>query len=461
MQTLIISAIAKGFLAVQNIQGNLVLALSELLNRSGSSHWMFAGTAIRMSQIMRLNKEYHETATQMEQEIRRRTFWACTMLDRLLAFVLTKPLGISMESTAVFLPGSDAALTYQDASRGLTLSTLASFAGLSSDVGILPYFVKTTVLWGNICAFYICHKRFADPAAPTDPNSSFFKNHYELCQWESALPRKMAWTAQNYEIHSANGNGCTFVSMHFLIRSSHCVAHQTYLPHLDGTSVILDGVDAAGWPLLFREPDLISTCVTNALMVGKMLSQLMKAGGQSLDHLRSVWVAASLMSVACTFMWLLYANDAEFSVPENKANAEKYLDLTRQLFSSWNSDHSLVQAWITTIDDMHVIYRAAYLGQTPDEWERFEASRTVDCEGNDHPGEHDGSTNGFRPRPGDGFVPISTARDMYSALRLIMGDSTVPRPLARSVWMCFALGWPLWLGDLTEAGEALDTDVAQ
>ncbi|KAK7225232.1 hypothetical protein V2G26_013235 [Clonostachys chloroleuca] len=414
--------------SVVNIQANLVLALSELLNRSGSSHWMLAGTAIRMAQIMRLNKEYHERTSEREQEIRRRTFWACVMIDRLFGFILTKPLAIFMDSTAVYLPSSEAGLLYEEASRGLTLSALESFSGLSSDVGILPYFVKTVVLWGDHCIFYICNKRFIDPLPPTDSNSAFFKSHYALCNWETALPASMRWTARNYEIQSSIGNGHTFVAMHFLIRSSHCVAHQTYLPHLDGTTIILDSTDAAGWSLLFREPTLASTCVENALLVGKMLTDLYGAGGISVQHLQSAWVAASLLSVASTFMWILYANDAEFSTEQNKSAVEGYLELIQRLLVSWKSDHRLVRAWIKTIDDMHSIYRAAYLGQVP-----VESDENLDSSENE---TLDVSAE-FRPQSGDGFVPLSTARDIHSVLRLIMGDSTANRPMARSVWMLF------------------------
>ncbi|RSL77948.1 hypothetical protein CEP51_008632 [Fusarium floridanum] len=47
--------------SVAHIQGYLVLAVAELLAGSGSRHWMYAGTAIRMAQIMRLNKDYHQS----------------------------------------------------------------------------------------------------------------------------------------------------------------------------------------------------------------------------------------------------------------------------------------------------------------------------------------------------------------------------------------------------------------
>lgn len=116
-------------LVLLNIQANLILALSELLSDNGSSHWMYAGTAIRMAQIMRLNKEYHSSHPEQEREIRRRTFWACLQIDRLLAFSLVKPRTLSLRNVNISLPGNDISLAYGEKTRGVTLDTLATFDG--------------------------------------------------------------------------------------------------------------------------------------------------------------------------------------------------------------------------------------------------------------------------------------------------------------------------------------------
>lgn len=152
--------------SVANIQGNLVLAVSELVSK-GSSPWMYAGTVIRMAQMMRLNKEYHQSHPLREQEMRRRTFWACFFMDRLLAYFLTKP---------ATLPGTDAALTYEEPSRGLTLASIGGFGGFPSEA--------------------------------------------------------------SYARHAGLGHGRAFAAMHLLLRSALCTAHQAYLPQLDGSSLL-------------------------------------------------------------------------------------------------------------------------------------------------------------------------------------------------------------------------------
>src|SRR5699024_7868040 len=95
---------------VSNIQGNLILAQAELLSNSGSRHWLFAGTAIRMAEVMRLNKDFHQKHSPKDQEIRRRTFWACLLFDRALAYFLAKHRAVNLENVDIPVPDSDLSL---------------------------------------------------------------------------------------------------------------------------------------------------------------------------------------------------------------------------------------------------------------------------------------------------------------------------------------------------------------
>jgi Fungal specific transcription factor domain len=95
---------------VQNVQTLLLLALHDFGAKKGHKAWMFAGMAIRMASALRLNREvdgdaigrestsagaeikdtfrYNDPRTSpkegvswIEREIRRRTFWACFIMD--------------------------------------------------------------------------------------------------------------------------------------------------------------------------------------------------------------------------------------------------------------------------------------------------------------------------------------------------------------------------------------------
>lgn len=419
-----------------------MLALSELLDNAGSSHWMYAGTAIRMAQVMRLNQDYHQTHSLKDQEIRRRTFWACLMADKLLAYFLTKPCTMSLVNVAVALPSTDASLAYQETTRGLTLSNLSSFSGYPSEIGILPYFIKTITLWSDIVDINVCHSRFvAKTLPPTDPASSFFQRHQDMQDWEAALPTGFIWNRQNHANHSGLGQGREFVAMHVLIRSSFCVAHQAYLPQLDGSSVLIDIVDAVGWSLLHREPALLAKCVTNALSVGKMLSKLMAESVKIVAELQSVWVASALLSVSNVFLWLQYANDPDYADEDTVESARRYFSLVTSLLLSWTSSWKAARQWLKALKGMEAMYRAAYLGQIEEEEFVLDnpGAGTSASEGEDE--QEAGVTPSFRPRAGDGYPPLAAIPNLYASLRFLASDTSAEPKRLQSVWMRFASGW--------------------
>lgn len=398
---------------------------------------MYAGTAIRMAQIMRLNKEYHQSHSLKEQEIRRRTLWACIMFDKLLAYFLAKPQTISMANVSIALPGTDASLAYQEATRGLTLENLPFFVEYPSEIGILPYFIKTLSLWSEIVDFNVCNRRFVDKLPPTDITSSFSQRHQNMEGWEASLPPSLQWTPQNYANHASLGQGRDFVAMHFLIRSAFCVAHQSYLPQLDGFSILLDAVDAAGLSLLHREPVLISTCVSNSLALGAATEEMFYSCEKARSHLRSTWVAAALLTASNTYMWIQYANDPEYSSAEVVDQARRLFDLVLTLVTEWAAEWKSARVWLQTLKAMQAMYRAAYLGEM-DEPSLDQPSRPAS------PSEEEGRETAapFRPKPGDGYPSLDNISHLLASLRFLTNDTSADPKLLHSVWKRFANGWP-------------------
>ncbi|RMJ19675.1 hypothetical protein CDV36_000658 [Fusarium kuroshium] len=414
--------------SVAHIQGYLVLAVAELLAGSGSRHWMYAGTAIRMAQIMRLNKDYHQRYGPREQEIRRRTYWACLLLDRALASLLCKPHCLSEVNIGIALPSTDTSLAYQEGSRGLTLEGIQSFAGYPSEIGLAPYFIRTVYLWSKLADFNVCCRRNLDKHPPTDTQSLFFQLTSTLQDWLSSMGPSLQWSIQNYHNHCDLGQGLCFVSMHMLLRSSLCVAHQAYLPQLDGFTVLCERMDAAGWSYFHRENCLIETCVSNAMAIGEMLIAILESDRPGQSALQSIWVAASILSAVNTFLWVIYAGDETFSAEETVNLAKSYLETIRHIFVSWQHDWKVAKRWLSSLNAMQAMYRAAYLGDLAQE-------PTADSS------EEELSPD-FRPEPGDGFPSVVDLPDLYASLRLVACDSSAMPMDVGTVWLQLSTGWP-------------------
>lgn len=444
--------------AVVNIQANLILGYSELLGDAGSSHWLYSGTAIRMAQLMRLNREFHQRSTLKEQEIRRRTFWACVLFDRSIAFYMAKPRSLYEMQISTALPISETSLAYGEATKGLTLNNLAAgvggFMGRVSDTGLMPFYIKTLVIWSAVADIKVCGGRFFEKAAPTHPASRFHQRHHRLREWVAALPSSLAWSRENYELHNTVGQGGVFVTMHFLIHSAFCVAHQLYLPQSNASSLLTaEKVDACGWSLLQREPTFINSCVTNALAVGEIATMLWERGGETgVAQLQSVWVAAAMLSAAPTFLWLQFASDLEAFQDEHRTRAQAYLELFVTIMSTWQDRWAVARPWRDTLRIWIAVYRLVYLGEPVNiNLEAGEPQNSADAQ--DAPFTDQHLRSEYRPEPGDGLCPIppndgthaGPMRDasyLNNTLRLNVIDEAAKRALLHGMWLQLANGWP-------------------
>ncbi|KAM0554916.1 hypothetical protein ACHAPJ_006652 [Fusarium lateritium] len=418
---------------VSHIQGNLILAQAELLSSSGSRHWLFTGTAIRMAEIMRLNKDFHHKHSFKEQEIRRRTLWACLLFDRALAYFLAKHRTIDLDNVGIPVPGTDVSLMHQEETRGLNLADIASYPR-PSDLGLNAFLIKTVCLWSDLADFTVYSRRNQDKFPPTDPQNTLYVRYSALQAWTNSLHPSLCWSTSNFRDQCALGKGQVFVAMHFLLGSAACIAHQCYLPHLALYTQVCDVVDGAGWSYLQREQSLIDICVSNALKVGAMLSRLMcseNGDNSGRASLQTTWVAASVLVVANTFLWLQYAQDESYSSEEIQEEAKAYLQLIEKLVSSWVPQWKAARQWLTALNVMQSLYKAAYLG---------EIHESMMSPGSVHP--DDDSADDFRPQPGDGYPSVISLPHLQASIKFATGDTSARSIDIQSIWLQLSGGWP-------------------
>ncbi|KAM5362081.1 hypothetical protein ACJZ2D_012748 [Fusarium nematophilum] len=308
---------------------------------------------------------------------------------------------------------------------------LQSFSGYPSEIGLAPYFIRTVYLWSNLADFNVCRRRNLDKFPPTDPRSLFFQLTSTLQDWLSSLAPSLQWSIQNYHNHCDLGQGAGFVSMHMLLRSSLCVAHQAYLPQLDGFTVLCERIDAAGWSYLHRENCLIETCVLNAMAIGEMLVTILESNRGGQVAVQSIWVAVSILSAANTFLWVIYAGDEAFSAEDIVNLAKSYLETISRIFTSWQGHWKAAKRWLSTLNAMQAMYRAAYLGDL--------AQEPVTDVSNSS--EEDMSRD-FRPEPGNGYPSLVDLPDLHASLHLVSCDSSAMPMDVRTVWLQLSAGWP-------------------
>jgi len=97
---------------VSNVQALVFLSMYEYGAARGPRAWMFGGMAVRQAQELGLNREdssplFHLKGDWVMRETRRRTFWACFMLDVLASSSSGRPRMMDERDCEVLLPSED------------------------------------------------------------------------------------------------------------------------------------------------------------------------------------------------------------------------------------------------------------------------------------------------------------------------------------------------------------------
>ncbi|WVR08413.1 hypothetical protein IAU60_005468 [Kwoniella sp. DSM 27419] len=90
-----------------NIQGLLLLAIYSLRDSKGPSVWYLSGVTLRLCIGMGLHRSAARSMrnlTKYEVEMRKRVFWSCYTVDRMISLLLGRPPGISDDDFDVDLP---------------------------------------------------------------------------------------------------------------------------------------------------------------------------------------------------------------------------------------------------------------------------------------------------------------------------------------------------------------------
>lgn len=326
---------------VFTIQAFLVLAVRELIAWNDFKAWMHAGTALRMAHALQLGVEldadqpspFPHTRKQIgprQRETRRRTFWACFVVDRLISytchhrFYIELPSVISkgVSSSVVYgtrgggedvrLPCAENAFAYGENDPGPWLN---EFMGGQtpqhlqqlSRMSVTPFYLCMLRLWGDMALLHAMGGRRRTPYAPTDPAGPFAETNQAIADFATqVVPPAMHWSAANYRLHRLTGQAQTFVQFNFLLHHARCVMHHEYLPQLDmqyyssplepdgsisggggdldmGLGLGLDyrslmASDAAGLPPDYSNKPLIDTCMDAVNTISDMASELYHGG---------------------------------------------------------------------------------------------------------------------------------------------------------------------------------------
>ncbi len=229
----------------------LILGLHEFGTCQGGRSWMLGGMAMRMAYALQLhqelsydrhlqnnNKESELTLT--DREIRRRTMWACFIMDRFSSSGTERPTFIKEETIEVQLPVKESHFLMEipgatEKLNGDVPKSKTPGAGQAShpkeNMGVASYMIRIIALWGRVVQYLNLGGKERDAYPIWNSQSGFAKLKNQADGFQNSLPSRLQDCQDNLMSHAADKLANQFVFMHIafyqVILFLHCFAVPT------------------------------------------------------------------------------------------------------------------------------------------------------------------------------------------------------------------------------------------
>ncbi|KAJ4164336.1 hypothetical protein LMH87_006013 [Akanthomyces muscarius] len=410
--------------SVVTIQANLVLGLCELLTMANSKAWLHIGLAIRMAQTLRMRRENNRRLFPRQREVRRRTFWACVMLDRLVAYCTHRTQTIEIALIQLHLPCSEVAFAFGHEAPGPTISELGGGAhDVSPEKMSLAYFVKTFLLWSPVARIYVDGGRGVQQSSRPQPAVGSLEYEATMSAWRDSLPDGMQWSGRNLRAHQSLGQMSHFVGMHLLIQHATFLSHHEYLPHADEIDLLratdANTLAAASLP---HDSDTaaITICLQGANRVVSML-RLVDSVTVGLCYTQlGVCAGIPMVTAASVLLWAHHCSRASalsLQLSDDQiAQARDGVDYIVLILDSWAATWRLARAWANCIRLLDEFYQSKY---------RRDSRHHKNSNGATAAARNDVESVPVSPTPlrdGDGYPDVTMIpHETYYKVRLITG----------------------------------------
>ncbi|OKP12737.1 hypothetical protein PENSUB_1469 [Penicillium subrubescens] len=191
--------------SLQRIQTYLVLCVYEVGCGLESRAWIHLGNAIRMAQILRLpvmdkppspfdwgKPEQTGDEDLLARELKRRTFWSCFFLDRLLSNGRDRPNGIQEQDICCDLPVSEEDLVFRRIGQSLSLNDPDLWQKGKHNLYVL--LIRILIIFGDITAWHGRGGRHADKREPWKSGMPFTVLDEKLAEWERQIPTHLRYS---------------------------------------------------------------------------------------------------------------------------------------------------------------------------------------------------------------------------------------------------------------------------
>lgn len=210
----------------------LLLGLHEFGTCYGGRSWAFGGMAIRMAYALQLHRDLDydpckpnlkSKISPVDREIRRRTMWACFLMDRFNSSGTDRPMFIKEETIRIQLPVSEKLFRQEieapteDLEGNVPQPSNGEDGQLPNardNMGVAAFMIKSIAIWGRIIIYHFQGGRERDLYQMWEPESEFAKLKKQSEEFLADLPDWLKWSEHNLEAHQDAQTGNQFLFLH-------------------------------------------------------------------------------------------------------------------------------------------------------------------------------------------------------------------------------------------------------
>lgn len=228
----------------------LLLGLHEFGTCQGGRSWMLGGMAHRMAYALQLHKDLdhdplgNQSANKSElsftdREIRRRTMWACFMMDRFNSSGTERPMFASEQYIKIQLPVKEQLFQMEipgptENLEGTTARSASPGVGQMSDakknMGVAAYTVRIVALWGRIVQYFNLGGIERDQFPIWSSESEWYKIKCQVDDFRKGLPESLHYNATNLQNHDTENIANQFIYLHIAYSQVSIFLHRFAFP---------------------------------------------------------------------------------------------------------------------------------------------------------------------------------------------------------------------------------------
>lgn len=215
---------------------------------------MLGGMATRMAYALQLHRELdhdplgRKTENKSElsftdREIRRRTMWACFLMDRFTSSGTERPMFADEDIIKVQLPVEESRFQMEIPGPTESLdsgvpnpvkSETGQVSDLKGNMGVAAYMIRVIALWGRVIKYLNMGGKERDGYPIWDTKSQYAELRRQVSDFKTTLPTDLQNTRENLKNHAAERLGNQFLFMHIASNQVVLFLHRFAIPTAPG-----------------------------------------------------------------------------------------------------------------------------------------------------------------------------------------------------------------------------------